>query len=157
TTGADVPCHEYFVFTPVLKQFPAALWGQSMTPDQSSLRKPSLIGPNLAGFEIRPGRQSGVGQAKAVKASETIEVPRGSLQFSSIPAGNYTWGTSGVAFKASTDQDAARRETIKNTITAEAVTAARHAVLAALEFPADAVALNSTLVAQFEIPPQVRA
>jgi hypothetical protein len=139
------PVEGDFLFAPVFKNVPAAMWGASLTP---SLNGPQFVPGTLAGFEIGP--------ALRPPASETADIDRSNLQFTEQSiSGAYQWqGAS--SFTASQQSDEQRRQAIKDSIASSNTAAARSQILKAMGVT-DEVDAAATIADAFLVAPQIGA
>jgi hypothetical protein len=144
-TRAGAFAGEDFQYTPILKQVPAALWGESMTP---VLNGPAFVPNTLAGFAVTPARPPASGDTVEVAQAVLAGAPQ------TVP-GAYRWTDPVPAFTPDTEDDTARRRTIADALTSAAPV--REAILQALDIDPGMVRLNSELAAVFVIPPEIPA
>jgi len=137
----------HFHCEPILKQVPAALWGETMQP---GLDQPRFIDNALAGFAITP--------ASAPEPGQTTPVDRSALRYSPerVPDA-YGWTGPVAPFTPSGQDDDARKQVIRTQLADSAALTARQALLQALGFDPATVSLQPALVDVFVIPPQVQA
>ncbi len=136
---------EEFEFRPILKNVPAGLWGQSLTPD---LKAEALIKGVLSGFEIRP--------QKPHQPGETQPFPRSNLQYEIEPIANAYYWEELPPFKPSSLEEAPRREKIKDSI--EQVNGKRESLLKALgvsEEISEEINVGQSIAYDFLIAPQI--
>lgn len=109
---------DHFVFTPVKKAAPTALWGKQMTPN---LNGKQLIGDTLAGYEVR---------TKApVRPTAAPSFDRQSFLYETEQAGKaFAWAD----FPTFSSTTGAGMADIKNTIVADTVQAQRKSLLSDL-------------------------
>ena len=140
--GANV--EEDFLFTPIHKNAPTGLWGESLTPD---LNGEQFIENALSGFQLTAKKER--------TPDETLPIDRRHFQFSTLPAPQtYSWNTIAL-FEASTKDDAARRSEIENTVETNPT---RDSLLEDMGFdPSTEVAVDSELADAFTIAPLVKA
>jgi hypothetical protein len=136
---------EEFQYTPILKQVPAALWGESMTP---VLNGSAFVQNTLAGFTVTPGQPPVPGVTVQVDQAVLAGVPQ------TVP-GAYRWTGQVPAFTPDTQDDATRRQTIADALTSAAPV--REAILQALGIDPGQVRLNPGLADVFVIPPEIPA
>ena len=137
-----------FSATPILKPMPTALWGESITPAPGS---PLFVAPALAGFTIAPAAGPQPGATSLILLSELDHATTAVPVARAVPANGPT------AFVASAADDATRRQSVRASITAAPVVAARAALLTALGFAAADVTVGAGLADTFVEAPQVPA
>jgi hypothetical protein len=141
-----------FDLTPVLKDVPVALWGETLTP---SLNGPAFVKGALAGFEVRAHGAPAPGV--------TADIERKVLQYETEKVADAFAWEGFRDFEAKTyggadeeAEEAARGADIVATINADGTAAARARLLDALGIT-DAVELTGYAADGFIIPPQVEA
>jgi hypothetical protein len=138
-----------FAYTPILKNVPVGLWGQSLSPDLNGQR---FVDNALSGFEIRPTVQATPG--------ETAPIDRSKLQYEpeSIPTA-YSWTQDILTFQADPLDEPGRRQRISDSIVAPATVTARQQLCAALGVSAETIDLSqasaSAVANTFLFAPQV--
>ncbi len=135
-----------FEFIPILKNVPAALWGQSLTPD---LNGQAFIRQALSGFEIRPKVRSNPG--------ETLAIDRRKLQYADpeMIADAYDWEILNAFTSVSTDETQ-RRQSIGNSIVSDSTSGVRGQLLQALGVSAE-IDLSDEVADAFLITPQIES
>lgn len=113
----SAPAEKRFLFTPIVKRVPVALWGGSPTP---TLNEDHFVERALSGFEIRPRDE--------VEPATGTTVDRDGWRYVDAPVTpSYRWEPA-----AQTDGEPINAAQIRNTIAADPVVAARTRLLAAL-------------------------
>lgn len=147
----DDPADADFKLTPIKKNVPVALWGESLTP---ALNGPAFIRDTLAGFEVRPTKEPTPGATEDIK--------RSLLQYETEPVADaYQWVAflPFVAQDFGADEEAAeekRSQAVLESINDGATADARRRLLGALGV-ADPVELSGYTAEDFLIPPQIEA
>jgi hypothetical protein len=134
-----------FQYAPILKQVPAALWGESMTP---VLNGPAFVQNTLAGFTVTPAQPPDPGVSVQVDQAVLAAAPQ-------TVSRAYRWTDQVPAFTPDTQDDATRRKTIDAALTSAAPV--RQAILQALGIDPGQVRLNSELAEVFVISPEIPA
>jgi len=132
-----------FQYIPILKNVPAGLWGESLTPDLNGTK---FITNALSGFEIRPGTEP--------KTGSTDSIERQKLLYNIDPdsAKYYTWETL-TKFNTSQSNDEERRNRIHETIVKKP---ARDNLLQALGFnPSKDLSISDSIASEFLMAPQI--
>jgi hypothetical protein len=137
----DAPVENEFEFTPVLKDVPAGLWGDSLTP---KLNGTAFVKQALSGFEIRPKEQPKPGETKAIDRTK--------LQFEEPEKISNAYGWEKIA--AFRPGPAGAK--IGDTITKDSTASARTQLLTALGVSAE-IDLSDTVAASFLVAPQIEA
>lgn len=136
---------KHFDFEPVLKRVPVGLWGQSLTP---SIKGQAFVEDALTGFEIRP--------KDATKPGVTADIPTDTLRYDPETVTDaYAWDAA-APFVATADDDAARREAIRKSLTGDAASKAREQLLSELGVVA-AINLSPSVADSFTVAPLVEA
>jgi uncharacterized protein DUF6603 len=139
------PVEGEFDFSPILKNVPAGLWGQSASP---SLGGERFIVGALTGFEIKPKGQSVAGASKPIPAAN-LQIEGDTISDA------FKWGSPGRFTEVSaTEQE--RITMIDETIESDAVRAARDQILNALGVTAE-IDLEGMSAEKFLFAPQVGA
>ena len=137
--------NDEFALTPVLKNVPVALWGETMTP---SLKGPRFITNALCGFEVRP--------ANPPTADVTQPIARSNLQYDATPVDNaFAWAST-ETFQATTQNDTQREASIRTTIVSDDAAAARTRLMAAMGVTAT-INLSEATADAFLIAPLIEA
>jgi len=137
--------NDEFALTPILKNVPAALWGETMTP---SLKGPGFITNALCGFEVRP--------ANPPTADVTQPIARSNLQYDSTPVDNaFAWAST-ETFQATTQNDSQREANIRTTIVSDDAAAARTRLMATMGVTV-AINLSEATADAFLIAPLIEA
>lgn len=145
TTEQYDPVEVKFEFIPILKDVPAGLWGQTMTPD---LKGQTFIKEALCGFEIRPAGEP------IADVTKTIE--RSKLQYSKETIESaYDWAIYDT-FQATTQNDSQRKEAINETIISPDSSETRTRLMEAFGVSAD-ISLSGKTADAFLIAPIVEA
>lgn len=128
-----------FVYTPVTKNVPAALWGGSLAP---TLNGPQFVENALTGFKI---------SAKEPKEpDQTLKIKRSNLLIGQSSARQVChWGKEGKAFKPGTQ--------LKNDFGTEEGMKKRDALLKSLGIKLDGLNLAKSQTYEFMRPPQSEA
>ncbi|HKQ91674.1 MAG TPA: DUF6603 domain-containing protein, partial [Blastocatellia bacterium] len=138
-----------FDYTPIYKNAPTGLWGESLKPE---LNGKQFIENALSGFEIRPKTKS-----KLQSGGETAAIERRKLQADGFNlAGEFRWESVKTFTAATFDSEQKRRDELRKTLATGA--AARNAILAALGFTPDdlgKIALSAAQADHFLIAPQI--
>jgi len=138
-----------FAYTPILKNVPVGMWGQSLNP---SLNGQRCVDDALSGFEIRPMVQSTPGETAPIDSSNLQYEPE-TVQ----PA--YSWTQAPLTFQPDSLNEPQRRQTISTSIVAPATVAARQQLCTALGVNTESIDLNqaiaSTVANTFLFAPQV--
>lgn len=133
-----------FEYTPILKNVPSGLWGESMAPELNGNR---FISNALSGFEIRPGKQP--------EPSETKAIDYGALQYHTDPINDaYVWENF-ITFELESSCECKRREEIRERIVSCCTKKARNNLLKALDLCPGEVDLDGSIADDFLIAPQI--
>jgi uncharacterized protein DUF6603 len=144
-TRDDLAAETDFQFTPIFKNVPSALWGQTMSAD---LKSQSFIKQALCGFEIRP--------ARLPAADATRDIDRSKLQYSEdVIAGAFAWADY-QPFQPTTQDELSREETINRTIASAETAQVRMALMQLLGVQAE-VTLAEQNLPSFLIAPLIEA
>jgi len=138
-----------FEYTPIFKNVPTGLWGESLTPEVNGKQ---FVENALSGFEIHPKTKS-----KLQPGGETAAIERRKLQDSGFSGtGEYRWESVKTFAAAPFDSEQKRRDELRKTLVAGA--ASRNAILAALGFTPDdlgKITLSAAQADDFLIAPQI--
>lgn len=138
-----------FAYTPILKNVPVAMWGQSLNPNLNGQR---FVNDALSGFEIRPMVQSAPGETAPIDSNKLRYDPE------PIPAA-YSWTQDTLTFQPNPLAEPDRRQTISTSLIAPTTVAARQQLCAALGVSAETIDLSqasaSTVANTFLFAPQV--
>jgi hypothetical protein len=132
-----------FDFVPLKKKAPAGLWGKSLTP---SVNGQGYIEQALSGFEIRPKARPAPGV--------TADIDRANLQYDPTNVQNAFYWETFKPFNSATEDDDARRERIRASLTRAETVAARNQLLRDLGLSVN-LTLNGSTADAFSVPPQV--
>jgi hypothetical protein len=138
-----------FEYTPVFKNVPAGLWGESPAPDLTG--KKQFIENALAGFEIRPKKPPDPG--------ETNSIERIKLQAKGYSAEcEFSWESVKSFTAAAFKGEPQRREELRKQFADKQSADNRKALLAALGFKPDdpgKLSLDASLADDFLFAPQI--
>lgn len=130
-----------FKFTPILKNMPSGLWGNTFRPD---LNAPQTIDNLLSGFEITPGNPPEPGHTHELPCDRLQDAP-------STLSDAYHWNPL-PRFAADLLEDKPRVDKIKQTLSDRPT---RTTLLQALGFSADEIDLHASIADDFLVPPQI--
>lgn len=138
-----------FTYTPILKNVPVGMWGQSLNPNLNGQR---FVDDALSGFEIRPAVQ--------VAPGETAPIDRSKLQYEpEVVQSAFSWTQAPLTFQSGSFSEPGRRQTISTSIIAPSTVVARQQLCAALGVSTESIDLNqaiaSTVANTFLLAPQV--
>ena len=144
TQGSNFEC------TPIAKNIPTGLWGESNSTDDPN--KGRFINNVLSGYKIKP--------ANPPTPGETQEIPRRNLAYDTEPVDNaYQWNLVSN-FSENEEKEKAREQKIGETITSEAVKNARNSLqqslgLSNIEIDLEEFTTNKGIEQAFIIAPQL--
>ncbi len=141
--GNDLPVEGDFKFTPIHKNAPSGLWGESLSPDLNGAR---FIENTLAGFQLTPAKPP-------KQPDETLTIDKCHLQDATTPAPRtYAWKTI-PRYRPSSAGDSVRRSEVAGSVDANS---SRDNLLQALGFdPTADVNVDPSIADAFTIAPQV--
>src|SRR5512142_1393681 len=119
-TRDGAPVEGEFSAAPILKPMPTALWGETISPAPGS---PLFVAPALTGFTITPAAGPQPGATSLIPLSELDHAT------TQVPAVRTVPASGPAAFVASAADDGTRRQTVRASVTAAPVVAARDALL----------------------------
>lgn len=144
-TGEYDSAEKAFEINPILKDIPAAMWGQTMTP---GLKGQTFIKQALCGFGIRP--------AYTPSAHVTKEIYRSKLQYATDPISDAFEWASYETFRDTAQDNAQRTESISETILAADVVSTRAKMMDALGVSVD-LKLSPDIANSFLVAPLIES